>query len=122
MIVDCGLSGSGKSTVARRLADRLGFEWLRSDEIRKRVAGVAPAERLSESYAAGAYSREFTEKTYAALLGGAAARLHDGAGVIVDATFAAPPTAPKRSRSPRALTCRCCSSNVSRVATKSCAG
>jgi hypothetical protein len=90
MIVVCGLSGSGKSTVARRLADRLGFEWLRSDEIRKRLAGVAPAERLSDSYAAGAYSREFTEKTYAALLGEAAARLHDGAGVIVDATFAAP--------------------------------
>ena len=90
MIVVCGLSGSGKSTVARRLADRLGFEWIRSDEVRKRLAGVAPAERLSDSYAAGAYSREFTEKTYAALLGEAAARLRDGAGVIVDATFAAP--------------------------------
>jgi aminoglycoside phosphotransferase family enzyme/predicted kinase len=86
MIVVCGLSGSGKSTVARRLADRLGFEWLRSDEVRKRLARVAPAERL----AVGAYSREFTGKTYAAVLGEAAARLHDGAGVIVDATFAAP--------------------------------
>ncbi len=86
LIVVCGLSGSGKSTVARRLADRLGFEWLRSDEVRKRLARVAPAERL----AAGAYSRAFTEKTYAAVLGEAAARLHDGAGVIVDATFAAP--------------------------------
>ena len=52
MVVVCGLSGSGKSTVARRLADRLGFEWLRSDEIRKRVARVAPTERLSDSYAA----------------------------------------------------------------------
>ncbi len=90
MIVVCGPSGSGKSTVARRLADRLGFEWLRSDEVRKRLAGVAPVERLSDSYATGAYSREFTEKTYAALLGEAAARLRDGAGVIVDATFAAP--------------------------------
>src|SRR5208282_2230004 len=29
LIVVCGLSGSGKSTVAGRLADRLGFEWLR---------------------------------------------------------------------------------------------
>jgi hypothetical protein len=90
LVVACGLSGSGKSTVARRLADRLGFEWLRSDEIRKRLAGVAPDERLSDSYATGAYSREFTQKTYAALLSEAAARLHDGAGVIIDATFAAP--------------------------------
>jgi uncharacterized protein len=90
MIVVCGLSGSGKSTVARRLADRLGFEWLRSDEIRKRLFGVAPDERLSDRYAAGAYSREFTQKTYAALLGEAAARPHDGTGVIVDATFGAP--------------------------------
>jgi uncharacterized protein len=90
MIVVCGLSGSGKSTIARRLADRLGFEWLRSDEVRKRLAGVAPAERLSESYAAGAYSSEFTEKTYSALLNEAAARLHGGAGVIVDATFGVP--------------------------------
>ncbi|HVB81437.1 MAG TPA: AAA family ATPase [Candidatus Binataceae bacterium] len=90
MVVVCGLSGSGKSTVARRLADRLGFEWLRSDEIRKHLAGAAPTERLSDRYGAGAYSREFTSKTYAALLGAAAARLGDGAGVIVDATFAAP--------------------------------
>jgi uncharacterized protein len=89
LIVVCGVSGSGKSTVARRLADRLGFEWLRSDEVRKRLAGVAPTERLSDSYAAGAYSRDFTDKTYAALLAEAADRLQGGAGVIVDATFAA---------------------------------
>ena len=76
--------------MARRLADRLGFEWLRSDEIRKRLAGVAPHERLSDGYATGAYSREFTQKTYAALLNEAADRLLDGAGVIIDATFASP--------------------------------
>jgi predicted kinase len=90
MVVVCGLSGSGKSTVARRFADRFGFDWLRSDDIRKRLAGVAPIQRLSEGYASGAYSSEFTEKTYAALLAEAAARLSNGAGVIVDATFAAP--------------------------------
>jgi uncharacterized protein len=90
MVVVCGLAGSGKSTVARRLADRLGFDWLRSDEIRKQLAGVAPSVRLSNGYGSGAYNREFTEKTYAALLDEAAARLGSGAGVIVDATFAAP--------------------------------
>ncbi len=95
MIVVCGLSGSGKSTLARRLADRLGFEWLRSDEVRKRLAGVAPTARLANDggaggYARGAYSPEFTRRTYGALLAAAAARLADGAGVIVDATFGAP--------------------------------
>jgi len=95
MIVVCGLSGSGKSTVARRLADRTGFEWLRSDEVRKRLAGVAPVARLSRDCAAGgdargAYSPEFTRKTYGTLLDEAAARLAEGAGVIVDATFGAP--------------------------------
>jgi uncharacterized protein len=90
LVVVCGLSGSGKSTVARRLADRLGFHWLRSDEIRKGLAGVAPTKRLSDNYAAGAYSPEFTRRTYGALLDAASARLREGAGVILDATFAAP--------------------------------
>ncbi len=95
MIVVCGLSGSGKSTLARRLADRTGFEWLRSDEMRKRLAGVAPTARLAADggaggYARGAYTPEFTRRTYKALLEAAAARLADGAGVIVDATFGAP--------------------------------
>lgn len=89
LLVVCGTSGSGKSTVARRLADRTGFELLRSDVIRKRLAGVAPTERLSAGYAAGAYSLAFSQRTYAALLGEAAERLRGGAGVIVDATFGA---------------------------------
>ena len=46
-----GLSGTGKSTVARLLAHRLGrLSWpvvLRSDVIRKHLAGVAPTMRLS---------------------------------------------------------------------------
>jgi uncharacterized protein len=90
LVAICGLSGSGKSTVARRLEARLGFRWLRSDEIRKRLAGVAPGESLANDYAAGAYSAEFTAKTYAAMFVEAAAHLHNGAGVILDATFAAP--------------------------------
>jgi len=89
MLVICGMSGSGKSTVARRLAERLGFEVLRSDVVRKRLAGVAPTERLRADYKAGAYSREFTERAYSELLGEAAQRLGAGAGVIVDATFGA---------------------------------
>ena len=87
MVVVCGISGSGKSTVARRLADRIGFEVLSSDVMRKGLAGVAPTERLPADYKAGFYSREFTERTYSALLGAASERVEDGVGVIVDATF-----------------------------------
>lgn len=90
LVVVCGVSGSGKSTVAQRLQDRIGFELLRSDVVRKRLAGVAPTARLTAGYAAGAYSREFTACTYAAMLAEAAERLAEGAGVIADATFAAP--------------------------------
>lgn len=90
LIVVCGVSGSGKSTLAQRLQDRTGFELVRSDVVRKRLAGVAPTARLAAGYGAGAYSREFTERTYAAMLAEASAHLAEGAGVIADATFSAP--------------------------------
>ena len=48
-----GLSGSGKSTLARTLASGLGggpgAVVLRSDEIRKRLFGAAPTDRLPKS-------------------------------------------------------------------------
>ena len=48
-----GESGSGKSTIARAIAPRIGAApgavILRSDEIRKRLAGLAPEQRLPES-------------------------------------------------------------------------
>lgn len=90
LVVVCGMSGSGKSTVARRLQERTGFDLLRSDLVRKRLAGVAPTVRLTADYGAGAYSSEFTERTYAAMLTEAAERLGEGAGVIADATFSTP--------------------------------
>ena len=54
MIVVCGALRQRQIDRGAPPRRRLGFEWLRSDEIRKRLAGVAPAERLSDSYAAGA--------------------------------------------------------------------
>jgi aminoglycoside phosphotransferase family enzyme/predicted kinase len=90
IVAVCGLSGTGKSTLARRLADRLGFECVRSDEVRKRLAGVAPTDRLASSYGTDAYASGFTRKTYGALLREAESRTCGGAGVILDATFGLP--------------------------------
>ena len=46
LIIVCGLSGSGKSTVARMLQYRKGFKAINSDRVRKRLASVAPHEQV----------------------------------------------------------------------------
>ena len=82
-----GLSGSGKSTLARALAPGLGAApgavVLRSDEVRKRLFGAAPTERLPKS----AYVPQASLRVYGALLEEADAALRAGAGVVLDAAF-----------------------------------
>jgi aminoglycoside phosphotransferase family enzyme/predicted kinase len=82
-----GLSGSGKSTFARRLAPELGAPpgavILRSDEIRKRLWGRAPTEPLPpEAYAEGQ-----SERVYGAMLHEAGLVLSAERPVILDAVF-----------------------------------
>jgi len=90
LVIVCGLSGTGKSTVARMLQSRTGFELLSSDRIRKRLAGVPETASASAPYGAGIYSAGFDHLTYDALLADARARLREGCGVIIDATFIRP--------------------------------
>jgi uncharacterized protein len=82
-----GLSGSGKSTFARRLAPEVGAApgavVLRTDEIRKRVFGVQPADRLPKA----AYAPEISPRVYALMLDEARAALRAGWSVILDAAF-----------------------------------
>jgi len=85
-----GPAGTGKSTVARLLQLRTGFEILSSDRVRKRIAGVADSARVREAYEGGIYSPDFTSRAYDTLLAEAENRLADGCGVIVDATFREP--------------------------------
>lgn len=82
-----GLSGSGKSTVARAVAADIGCppgaRILRSDVLRKRSAGVAPETALDAS----TYTRSASEAVYAELLRLAAAGVAGGGAVIADAVF-----------------------------------
>lgn len=82
-----GLSGSGKSTLAARLAPRIGTapgaRVLRTDILRKRLAGVDPEAHLPES----AYTQETHDAVYTALLEEARKTLEAGWPVIVDAVF-----------------------------------
>jgi predicted kinase len=83
-----GLQGTGKTTLARALAPGLGAApgalVLRSDEIRKRLHGVAPEQRLPAS----AYTAEANARTNAALLQAVQDAASGGRhAIIVDATF-----------------------------------
>lgn len=84
-----GLSGSGKSTLARALAPDFGAAGavlLRSDVIRKHLAGVAPTDRLP----AASYTPASSAAVYAELGRRAAALLAQGQSVVADAVFAKP--------------------------------
>ena len=85
-----GLSGAGKSTVARLLAPQLGGVpgalVLQSDVVRKRLFGVDPESRLPDS----AYSPSASRRTHAALRDSAHLALATGATVVVDAVHARP--------------------------------
>jgi uncharacterized protein len=67
LVLACGLSGSGKSTVAQMLAPALEGVRLRSDVERKRLHGMAPAARPTRQQAVALYSRDATQRTYARL-------------------------------------------------------
>ncbi|MCB2011777.1 MAG: AAA family ATPase [Geminicoccaceae bacterium] len=85
-----GLSGTGKTTIARAIAPGTGADpgavLLRSDVIRKRLMGVAPAVRLGDE----AYGGEVTGRVFEALFAMAATLLDAGRTVILDAVFARP--------------------------------
>jgi aminoglycoside phosphotransferase family enzyme/predicted kinase len=83
LLVVSGVAASGKTTLARRLAELSGWQHISSDLTRKRLAGLEPTERGSERH----YSPELTARTYAEMGGAARAELARHGGAIVDATF-----------------------------------
>ena len=87
IIIVCGLAGSGKSTVARTVGARTGYQILNSDVVRKQLAGISLTTRSTEDYGKGLYTDSFNARTYDCLLKQAEDCLGSGRGVIVDATF-----------------------------------
>ncbi|MBE9165600.1 bifunctional aminoglycoside phosphotransferase/ATP-binding protein [Tychonema sp. LEGE 06208] len=78
-----GLSGSGKSTVARYLAARTGAIQIRSDAVRKHLGGISLNERGGQDL----YSDEMTAQTYGRLLELGIILAERGWNVILDAKF-----------------------------------
>lgn len=85
-----GLSGTGKTTLARALAPGLGSApgavLVRSDIERKRLYGCAPSEPLAEQ----AYGAAVTHTVYRTMAKKARAALDAGHSVVLDAVHARP--------------------------------
>lgn len=83
-----GLSGTGKSTVAKELTPRFGRPvgalHLRTDIIRKRLFNVGPLDRLPEE----AYAPEVGARVYDEMFRLAGHALEAGVSVVTDAVFA----------------------------------
>jgi uncharacterized protein len=88
LILTCGLPASGKSSAARAIALALRTTTLRSDAVRKQLAGMAPTDRPADPDVL--YSPEMSDRTYRRLLDEARRLLAGGRPAVVDAMFSTP--------------------------------
>ncbi|MBU4565100.1 MAG: AAA family ATPase [Desulfarculus sp.] len=82
-----GLMGTGKSYLAKLLAQATGWPRLSSDVVRKQRAGMSPGQASRDAWGQGLYGPSATTDTYEALARRAGSRLEMGGSVIVDASF-----------------------------------
>lgn len=87
LVLMSGLSGSGKTWLARQLAEHLSAVHIRSDVERKRRAGLRELARSNSRLGEDLYSAEATVALYAGLAQAAEDVLAGGIPAIVDATF-----------------------------------
>lgn len=87
LILMHGLSGSGKSTVATQLVEKIGAIRIRSDVERKRLYDLTAADTSGSTLDRGIYTREATAATYQRLIELGAAIIAVDFTVIVDATL-----------------------------------
>lgn len=87
LLITSGVMGSGKSTVARAVAARLGAIVIRTDAVRKRLGGVGIHEPATAGLEEGLYTFDMSRRTYTKALGLAAEVVGAGWTVIVDGSF-----------------------------------
>lgn len=87
LLLMSGLSGSGKTWLARQLAERLSAVHVRSDIERKRRAGLQESAETRSRIGEGIYSSEASALVYADLARAAEDVLEGGLTVIADAAF-----------------------------------
>jgi aminoglycoside phosphotransferase family enzyme/predicted kinase len=87
ILLTCGVSGSGKTTLARQAAAYLNGIMVRSDAVRKHIAGIGLHEHAGRGFDEGIYSPGMSERTYAALRQHAREILTSHRWAILDAVY-----------------------------------
>ena len=87
LVIVGGLPATGKSTLSAGLGRALNAVVIRSDEVRKRLAGLDTATPAPAPVGEGLYAEAPTAATYAGLLAGARRLLAQGESVVLDASW-----------------------------------
>lgn len=82
-----GLPGTGKTTLARNLSESTGWRLLGTDLMRRRTAGVGPADETLAAYGEGLYTPELISTNYRAMIEAAGRFLRSGESVVLDASW-----------------------------------
>ena len=83
IILMSGLSGAGKTTIAKEIARKINAIHIRSDAVRKHLAGIPLEEKGEEKI----YSAEMSQKTYDTMLSLSILLANSGFPVILDAKY-----------------------------------
>jgi len=87
IFVTSGLTGSGKTTAARKLSIDYNAHMISTDSVRKEMEGIDKFERHHDAYNTGLYSPEKMAITYEKIFEKARKHLKKGENVVLDGTF-----------------------------------
>ena len=87
LLLVAGLPGTGKSTLASDLEKEVGFAVIRSDLVRKELAGRSGHRLTPAAFGADLYSPDWNDRTYTECLRRAEQLVFEGRRVLVDASF-----------------------------------
>ncbi len=87
LVLVAGLPGTGKSSLALALAEMAGFTVIRSDEVRKELAGRRNQGSAPVGFGEELYAPDWNERTYAECLRRAEDFVFEGRRVLIDASF-----------------------------------
>ena len=82
-----GLSGTGKSTVALKIAVDYHASQINTDIVRKQLAGIDTYEKHHDMFNTGLYDPKNVDVTYEKVIENAAGLLKQKENVVLDATF-----------------------------------